>query len=501
MSIIRRQTILGTVFSYAGVLIGTFTQAFLYANYLEIEVVGLFAMLFNWNMILGYIMNLGFNNAGTKYFNVFRDEKRKHNGYLFNGLFYLLIGAILVFIILHFFKDLILNSSVSDNNLFSEYYYLIFPLSFASGLFYVFENYTKGLYDTLMSNFLLQFLQRVLVLIVVLLFIMNVVNFDSMMNLWLVALSTPAVFMIWYSVNLGGFSIRPSGFLMNSPFKKEFITFSGFSVITGLSTVIITKLDSLLVYEYLGLKQIGIYNFCLLFGSVMTISYNVAMKASSAIVLDAVSQNDYKKVGVIFKKSSITQVVFGTLLLLIVWVNIDSLFSFIRPEYAAGKYIILIIGISKLFDLSSGINSLILAYSEYYKLDAFIIVTFIGLLLLLNHLLIPIYGLNGAAMSALVATVYYNLTRNFLIWRFFKIQPYQWAILYVVCIGSILGVLGELLPNLGQSNLSVLLSIAYKTISLSLFFIASLYFLNVSEDMNGILKKGYKNVAKRLWLS
>ncbi|MFT5884495.1 MAG: O-antigen/teichoic acid export membrane protein [Arcticibacterium sp.] len=488
MTIIKRQTIYGTIFSYGGVLVGVFTQAFLYAKYLDIEVVGLFAMLFNWNMILGFIMNLGFNNAGTKYFHKFRDTKKKHKGYLFNGLGFLVIGSVLVALILYFFKGKILNSSANDSELFREYYYLILPLSFVTALFYVFENYAKGLYDTIMSTFLQQFLQKLLVLVVAVLFIIGVLDLNQLMHFWVLALAIPAALLIWYSSRLEGFSLSPSSFLRKSSFKKEFVTFAGFSIVTGLGSVILSRLDSLLVYEYLGLKQIGIYNFCLLFGGVMSISYNVTMKASTAIVLDAFASSDFDKVKTIFKKSSITQVVFGTGLLLLVWINIDSFFSFIKPEYTAGKYVILIIGLAKLFDLSSGINSLIFSYSKYYKLDSLIIISFIGILLLMNHLLIPKYGLNGAAVAAFVATIYYNLTRNFFIWKYYKMHPYQWKSLLILLVGISLGVLAEFLPNFRENNLWTLLSVTYKTILIGGGFIMLILLFKISPDLNKLVE-------------
>lgn len=494
MTIIKRQTILGTIYSYAGVLVGTFTQAFLIPNFLTVEQNGLLAMLMSWMFILVFIASLGYNSAGIKYFDFFRNAEKKHRGYLFNGLIIFLIGMVLCSLILVLFKEQIVKSSVGDNSLFKEYFYYIIPITAFVALFNLFDNYAKGLYDTVRGNVLSQFLQRFLVLLAVLTFILDWVDFDRFVLLWAIGISIPAVLMFWHITNLEGFSLKPDSHFLKSGFKTEFFRFAGFSVLTGLSSIVITKLDTLMVYDYLGLGQTGIYNTCLLFGSVMTISYNVSMKASTAIVLDAMKVKDFDKIQQIFTKSSMTQLIFGTGLLMLVWVNVDVLFSFIKPEYAAGKYVLLIIGLAKLYDLASGINSLILAYSKYYKLDSLLVLTFVGLLFLLNHVLIPKYGLNGAAAAAFLSIVYYNSARNYLIWRFFKVHPYNWRLLYVVLIGAILTIIGYLLPSFASNIFEKFLTLIYSSVILGGAYIMLIYKMNFSPDLNGVVDKLLKKV-------
>lgn len=495
MTIIKRQTILGTIYSYAGVLVGTFTQALLIPNYLTVEQNGVLAMLMSWMLILVFVANLGFNNAGIKYFDSFRNRGKGHHGYLFNGLFFFIIGIILCSVILFVFKEQILSSSKSDNALFEKYFYFIIPITFSAALFNLFDNYAKGLYDTVMGSFLGQFLQRLFVFLSVLILIFNFVDFDQFILLWAIGISLPTVLMIFHVYRLGDFSIRPSRFFLDSDFKVGFLKFAGYSLITGLSSVVILKLDTLLVYDYLGLGQVGIYNTCLLFGSVMTISYQISIKASTAIILDAMKVNDFKKVQQIFTKSSTTQLIFGTGLLMIVWVNVDVLFSFIKPEYAAGKYVLLIIGVAKLYDLASGINSLILAYSKYYRLDSILVLSFVGLLILLNHLLIPKYGLNGAAIAAFITILYYNTARNLLIWKFFKIHPYKRHLLYIISVGVAIGAIGHFLPNYSDGMLSKFLTLAYTSIGLGSLYIFAIYKLNFSPDLNAVLDKALQKIA------
>jgi O-antigen/teichoic acid export membrane protein len=498
MTIIKKQTILGTIYAYLGVIVGTITQALIIPNFLTIEENGLLAMLSSWMFILVFTTNLGFTSAGTRFFDKFRDKSTNHKGFLFNGLIFLFIGFSLTILILVVFKNNILSSSVGDNSLFKKYYYYILPITLFTASFNIFDTYAKGLYDTIRGNFLSQFLLRLLVLCSILLYISQLIKFDLFISIWALAISVPAILMIIHAISLGDFSLKPKPFLWKSSFKKDFISFAGFSIVTGLSSIVITRLDTLMVYEYLGLGQTGIYNTCLFFGSVMTMSYNINIKASSAIVINALEENDIQKVKQIFTKSSITQMLFGTLLLSVVWVNIDTLFSFIKPEYAAGKYVLLIIGLAKLYDLSSGINSLILGYSKHYRFDSALVITFVGLLFLLNHFLIPKYGLNGAAIAALFATIYYNSARNIIIWKFFRIHPYTSKLGVILIIGISLTYLGTYLPDLNIGKLSAFLDLCYKSAIITTVYVAIIYFLKLSEDVNDVIKSV---VRKILFLS
>jgi O-antigen/teichoic acid export membrane protein len=494
MTIIKKQTILGTIYAYLGVLVGTISQAFIIPNYLSIEENGLIAIIMSWTYILVLVTNLGFANAGTRYFDKFRNESKQHKGFLFNGFIFLIIGFSISTLIIYFFKDSIVNSSVSDTSLFQKFYYYILPITFFTGVFNLFDNYAKGLFDTVMGNFLSQFLQRFLVLIIIIIYASHLIDLDLFMPLWAIAISFPALLMILHAIQLGNFNLMPNRFLFKSDFKKDFLSFAGFSIITGLSTIVISRLDTLMIYQYLGLGQTGIYNTCLFFGSVMTMSYNINIKASSAIVIQALESKDYPKVQQIFKKSSLTQAIFGTIILCLVWINIDTLFSFIKPEYAAGKYVILIIGIAKLYDLSSGINALILGYSKYYKLDSILVITFIALLFLLNHYLIPMYGLNGAALAALIATVYYNSVRNILIWKYFKMHPYTFSLLKIFLLGIFVVFIGMYLPDSGIKTYGSFIDLCYKTGLIGIAYIAIIYRLNISEDINGLIRSMLQKV-------
>lgn len=489
-----------------GVAIGTLTQGFLIPSYFTPAENGLLGLLMAYMFIFCQLASLGFNSAGVKYFPFFKNPSNGHNGFLFNGMVINLAGFAAATIIFIVFKDWIISSSgvdlpgkKADTELFGNYYSFILPIAFATLVFNLFDNYAKNLYDTVWGSFLSQFLQRFLVLIAVLLIIFAWVEFNEFIYYWVAAISIPSIFMVYRSYQLGHFSLRYNPlFFESTSFRNQFFRFAGYSAITGMSTIIISQIDRIMVYKLLGMSQSGIYGFCLLFGSVMAMSYMAVIKASSAIVVDAIDKQEYFRIESIYKKSSVFLFTFGFGILIIVWVNIDNIYSFIKPEYALGKTALILIGVGKLFDLVNSINGLILSNSKYYKIDSAIIISFILILYLFNKLLIPEYGMNGAAFATILAIVYYNGLRTFLVWKFFGIHPFSSEQIKILAIGILVLLAGLQIPVMHGHVLIRLADVCIKSGVILAVFSGILIYFRISKDLNETFDSGLQSVKKLL---
>lgn len=485
MSVIKRQSILNSIYSYMGAGIGIITQGFIIPNYFTPEENGLLALLLSYMYIFCQVASLGFNHAGTKYFSYFRNYKTNHRGYLNLGAKTQLIGFLLGLIILWLLKDYIVHSKTNGNELFERNFDVIFAISFATMIFNLLDNYLKGLYNTSAGTLYSQFFQRLFLLLAVCIYAMKLVPLSQFIYIWVAAISLPTLLIFLKTLSVSHVNLLPLNDFNSSPIRPQFIKFASFSVLTGLSSMIIMQLDKIMVYKYLGLGSTGIYNTCLLFASLLGMAYVSVNKASSAIVIDAIEKGEFHKVESIYKKSSINLYIFGLLIMLVVWVNIDQLFGFIKPEYAIGKTALIIIGFSKLFDLLTGINSLILSNSKYYKIDSMLVISFVGVLYFLNQWLIPIYELNGAAVASLLAVIYYNSIRSFLVWHYFKIQPLGKEQFIATVSSALVLYIGFLLPTLNNS----LISILYKSLILGSIFVILIYIFKVSKDLNAICQQ------------
>jgi hypothetical protein len=149
----------------------------------------------------------------------------------------------------------------------------------------------------------------------------------------------------------------------------------------------------------------------------------------------------------IYHKSVSNLLAIGLLLFGLIWLNIDNLvafLNFISNKYGGGydelPKLIFILGLAKLIDLGTGVNSQIIGTSNFWKFDFFTNLFYILLSLPLNYYLIKNYNLEGLAYSNLIALCLYNSIRFLFLYKKFKLQPYTYkhGLFLVLSIGLIL---------------------------------------------------------------
>jgi len=184
-----------------------------------------------------------------------------------------------------------------------------------------------------------------------------------------------------------------------------------------------------------GLEATGIYSTAFFFG-LFIVKPSIGLRRVSGVVIsDAWKNNDMKAIQEVYYKSCLNQLVISIYLFLAIWLSIDFMYELIRPEYAVGKYVVLFIGIAQVIEMATGTNYEVIVTSKYYKYNAYFLVLLFILVIGLNFLLIPKYGINGAAFASLVAMAVNNLMRFlFLYWKF-KLQPFNSKFLVVIFIG------------------------------------------------------------------
>ena len=98
----------------------------------------------------------------------FRDDKRRHNGFLIIALSVALIGFLFVITVFLTIKPQILEKNIEKSPLLIEYVMFIVPLVFFNLFYSIFDNYYKVLFNAVIGTFLKEVLQRLLILIAVL---------------------------------------------------------------------------------------------------------------------------------------------------------------------------------------------------------------------------------------------------------------------------------------------------------------------------------------------
>ena len=148
-------------------------------------------------------------------------------------------------------------------------------------------------------------------------------------------------------------------------------------------------------------------------------------KIANVAAAEAWKSDDRKTLRDIYEKSCLTLFIIGSYLFLGVWLNIDNIMQILKPEYLAGKWVIFFIGLGCLMDMATGANSSLMGTSKYYKVQSYLLLILVVLLVSLNLLLIPRYGLTGAAVSSAASLGVLNLLRYLFLYFKYDFQPYN----------------------------------------------------------------------------
>ena len=142
--------------------------------------------------------------------------------------------------------------------------------------------------------------------------------------------------------------------------------------------------------------------------------------------------------------------------------------------------LMLLLGISKLIDLGTGLNSQILQLSKHWKIDLTTNIFFVGISIVLNFFLTRSYGILGTAVGTIISIFIYNVTRLIFIKLIYNLQPFSWKNGVTLCSAAFLtGIL---------TYLRISDNIMINAVAASILFIFSFSFIilkfKISEDIS-----------------
>jgi len=153
--------------------------------------------------------------------------------------------------------------------------------------------------------------------------------------------------------------------------------------------------------------------------------------------------------------------------------------------YATGKYVILFVGIGYIIDSAAGINNIVLGTSKYYPYDMLFYIFLIGLTITSNLILIPKYGITGAAMAYAITLFAFNLFRYVFILIAFKMQPFNYKSLVGIATGLIIYYAAIYIPQVNNFIADTIV----RSLFITLTFGTAVYYFNLSVDINQFLDK------------
>ena len=484
MGIIQQQTIKGTFYSYLGVVIGFVNLAVLSPKIFSTEQIGLTQVLIATSAILAQIGGLGFNNVTNRLFPYFRNRESGHNGFLSLGLLVtiagFLISALIIVIYLPRFEDV----NKVRSALLSDYAFYIPVLLGMIMFFTLLDNFCKVLFNAVLGTFLREFLLRVINLGLIVLFFLDVIEFKSYILYFVISQAVPAIIILIYLIWEGEFRLTGFRRFIDKALLKEISKICLFGILAGLSGIAITNIDKYMVNNIEGLSNAGIYSIAVYFTTIILIPARSLGKISVPVIAEAWKKNDVSGINHIYSRSSINQYLIGLLIMVGIFGNLNNIFEFLPDEYINGKWVIIIFSIANIVNVSTGVSQYILGTSSLYRYQTYLMLLLIIMVIITNSIMIPLWGMTGAAIASLISMSVFTIFTVVILWRNFRLWPFRLLHLKATIVAVVIFIISTMIPQM-----SLYVDVVIRSIIITMLFFLAVLSLNLSDEGAEILKK------------
>lgn len=486
MGVVIRQSIASTIISYAGVAIGYVNLLYLYPRFLSPDQVGTMRTMQDAAILMAQFAQFGLAQSIIRFFPRFASQKDQSAAFM-NLI--LLCGTVAfgLFLLVFFsFRTSILGYFQENASGILSYASLAVWLTFITVATTLLEIYSRSLLKNILPNLLKEVVVRLLLGIIVLLYYKEWLDFDGVMITSVLAYAGCLTVLMLALAGQGQLSFRPGLLQVDAAFRSELIRFSILSFAGTAGLIVIGKVDSLMVAGLLGLTPVAVYTTSFYMATVIEIPKRAITQVATPLISRGFEKNDLAEVGKLYHKTALNQFILGSLLLLGVAANLDSIF-FLMPRgdlYQAGKWVVLIVGAGKLVDMLFGPSSELIVYSKDYAFNIVLIVLLAGMVVGLNNLLIPTYGIEGAAAGAALTLIIFNAVKFVFIWIRTGLQPFTLKFPQVAVVGAVTWFIQSLIPELHP----VLLDMVLRSAAMAALFTTGILALRISPDANNLLQ-------------
>ena len=500
MGVVVRQSIKGTIMNYLGVLVGFFTTFFIVTKYLTTEEVGLTRVLVDAAILLSGLAQLGTSTSAMRYYPYFKGEKERDHGFFGWSVIIPLFGFVVFTLLFFVFKHPIERYFSQNSELFVDYIYFVIPMAFFMMYLTVFETNSNLLMRIVVPKFIREVGIRLMTLVVYLLYAFDVLSLDGMVMALCLTYGIATLLNIIYLLSLKKVSFKIQPAFISSWLRKDFIFYTLFLIATSLAGNIIPVLNTFFVSGKLGLAVAGINTIAVYIASMVEIPYRSLAAISRPQISQGMKDNDMVTVNVLVKNVSLHQFIASAFIFFMIWINIDLLYDLIPNGnvYDEAKFVVFILAIVKIVNTSLNVGSTVLSYSKYYYYSLLFTVILTVTAIVMNVKLIPVWGMEGAALASLISYIVYYLVLLIFVNYKIKVSPLSLKELYAMLVIVALFLIDYLTQSYVSEYLTSFFDIdiigqmldsCIRTVVLLMLGIVAIYKLRISKQINDIIDK------------
>ncbi len=191
-------------------------------------------------------------------------------------------------------------------------------------------------------------------------------------------------------------------------------------LLSGSLITVMGWTDTLLLGIFKTTNDIGVYNVAARIAAVTTITLVAINSIAAPKFAEFYGKNDISNLELIAKKS--TKLIFWTSfpIILAIFLFPSFILSLFGVEFKTGKMALIFLAFGQFINSISGSVGIILQMTGLQKLHQNIMLITTAINVILNIILIPRFGINGAAFATSFSLCFWNLTMVYYIYKRFK---------------------------------------------------------------------------------
>ena len=497
MATIRKQSIYSSIYIYAGFAIGAFNVLFLFPKFFTPEEFGLTRILMDITLILSMICTAGTIPVALKFFPFYKHYLPKEKNELFTLV--LMIGTlmcVLLYFTFPFIEPIALRKFADRSPILSNHLRLVIPLTISLVALSILEIFAWIIGKTILANFLKEFMYRILVLMVILAWALGLIkDYPVFIEVYAYLYFIPVAILTWVIVRSQIFKLVFQKSAVTKKLSGAMVKYGGAYFLGNILNVVAKTNDTIIIASQSigGLADAAIFTIATYLITVMDVPQRSMVSAAIPQIAQAWKDKDLAKLDRLYKKTALNLLVIAAGILGLVILNIPAFIHVLGPTYAGMSILMLILGISKLIDLGTGMNGHILQLSKHWKIDLFTNMFFVVISILLNYWLTRSYGIVGTAVGSLIAIILFNFIRFYYIKRIYGMQPFSWrnGVTLLVAGGLTFGLYSIAFHDFIWINLFV------KSVLFILSFAFIVIHFNISPEITELYHMARSRVMRR----
>ncbi len=469
-----------------GFLLGAANTLLLATQYLDDDYYGLWGYVLSTAFLLFPLMSFGIHNTLVKFYSSY-GTKEDRDAFLTQMLLLPFVIILPGVALIYFFEQEIATLISRVNAMVADYVWHITIIAILQAYFEIFYAWVKVQMKTIGGNFIKEVFYRAGATVLLILVMLETITQRQFIDALVLVYALRLIVMMVLAFK----TYRPTFKIVKSSFTRDVLDYSLLMIVAGSVGTVLIDLDKYMINQYLDIDTISYYGVAVYIATVIAVPSRGMSQITHPLTAGFYNRRDMVSLEKLYKRSSLNLSIISGFLMVIILGNVYEFYNLLPAAFSVAIPVVFVISLVKFAENIAGSNNAILYNSDLYKVTLWLGLGLALVAVLLNLLLIPIYGLMGAAISTCIAFIAYTATKVFYVHYKLKVNPWTpdtWKVMLL--IAATIGIF-----VFWNFSWNVYINIFLKSTLITIFYVGLVYKLKMSAEISGLIFKFLNRVG------